>query len=62
MLPGEERIRGEHIASYAQRLKEEGGYERRFLGVPQEGAAPGGAPQALRGGKKGADGEVGWVR
>ncbi|TDA30765.1 MAG: 50S ribosomal protein L18 [Hadesarchaea archaeon] len=40
MLPGEERIRGEHIASYAQRLKEEGGYERRFSEYLKRGLPP----------------------
>jgi len=45
VLPSQERIRGEHIADYALRLKEEGGYERRFSEYLRRGLPPEQLPQ-----------------
>ncbi len=39
VLPSEDRIRGEHIASYASSLKREE-YERRFSGLLRKGLKP----------------------
>lgn len=41
MLPAEERVRGEHIAEYAEKLKEEGEeYTRRFSEYLKRGLPP----------------------
>ncbi|HDI86150.1 MAG TPA: 50S ribosomal protein L18 [Candidatus Korarchaeota archaeon] len=49
VLPDESRIRGEHIAEWAARLKEEDPefYERQFAEYLREGADPTGIPSAF---------------
>lgn len=37
VFPSQERIRGEHIAAYAKKLKQEGSYEKVFSGVAKKG-------------------------
>ena len=40
VLPAEERISGMHIAKYAEQLKKENGYERKFSGYAKGNADP----------------------
>jgi large subunit ribosomal protein L18 len=40
ILPDEDRIRGEHIASFAEKLEEEGSLERQFSDYLRRGADP----------------------
>jgi large subunit ribosomal protein L18 len=40
ILPDEDRIRGEHIASFAEKLEEEGSLKRQFSDYLREGADP----------------------